>query len=460
MKRKQKSTHLAKALTLVGIAAMPIISNAQLKVTGLLFGDYAFKTQADSLGARRLGTGGKPFPAEYNQLPKNYSGFNIRRAYLNFDYDINSRIHVEAVLAHESTTPTGSAEVAPDNNNIMFLKYADVRIKQVFTGTDLIIGQQRTPTFCTSGGSEPLWEYRPIERTITDFNRLASSTDLGVGLEGKYLNNNLGYNILYANNQGAKALFESNTTTNGPAQVGTTPFTTAQTAPRLYADVWYKFFDRLEVQMYWDYSCYNFNYDTTQKKYQTVSSTIKPMIAWIQPGLFTIGAEYYVQTNTYAANDVNGVLGVTNVGSYKAAANLNEMRSTTPTGWSIWGHVVIIKDNDTAKVSKRVGMMQDGQKGGILSLFARYDSYDPDHSMTDVLASNPFNRKKGIYSTSTFITAGLDWEPMKAVHIMPNIWIENFTQKYESSELSSVAGFQAQKNGTDMVLRLSAYYNF
>ena len=423
---------------------MPIVSNAQLKVSGLMFGDYAFKTQADSLGSRRK------VNSEYNQLPLNYSGFNIRRAYINFDYDINEKIHVEAVLAHESTTPTGAAEVTPDNNNTVFLKYANARIKQVFKGTDLIVGQQRTPTFATSGGSEPLWEYRPIERTITDFNRLASSTDLGVGLEGKYLDGKLGYNVLYGNNIGAKPLFDPTTT----------PITSDAGTPKLYMDVYYKFFNRLEVQVYYDYSCFNYNWDSTHTKFQTVTSTIKPMIAWIQPGLFTVGVEYYVQTNTHAANDFSTnslALSPAAVGAKTAAAA--NLRNTAPTGLSFWGHVVIIKDKDTNKVSKRVGYMQDGQKGGILSLFARYDSYDPDANMTDALAGNKINRGK-IQSTAAFYTFGLDWQPWKSIHIMPNIWYEGFTQKYSSSELSGVAGYQAQKNAADMVIRLSGYYNF
>ena len=424
---------------------MPFVSNAQLKVSGLLFGDYAYKTQSDSLGSKRKVT------SEYNQLPKNYSGFNIRRAYINFDYDVNEKIHVEAVLAHESTTPTGAAEVAPDNNNIMFLKYANVRVKQFFTGTDLILGQQRTPTFATSGGSEPLWEYRSVERTITDFNRLASSTDLGVGLEGKYLDGKLGYNVLYGNNQGAKALFAPTTT----------PIVSAASAPRLYMDVWYKFFNRLEVQLYYDYSCYNYNWDSTVTKFQTTSSTIKPMIAWVQPGLFTVGAEYYIQTNTHAANDINGNTSIATSPQAvsKSTATLANLRNTTPTGLSFWGHVVIIKDKDTNKVSKRVGYMQDGQKGGILSLYARYDTYNPDATMTDALAGNKFNRGK-YQSLATFYTVGLDYEPYKNIHIMPNLWYESFNQKYDAAELSTVPNYNGQKNSADMVLRLSLWYNF
>ena len=444
MKRKQTLTHLAKTVALIGITALPIVSSAQLKVSGLLFGDYAYKTQADSLGSRRKIT------SEYNQLPLNYSGFNIRRAYINFDYDINEKIHVEAVLAHESTTPTGAVEVLPDNNNSVFLKYANVRVKQVFTGTDLILGQQRTPTFATGGGSEPLWEYRAVERTITDFNRLASSTDLGVGLEGKYMDGKLGYHLLYGNNIGAKPLFDPTTT----------PITSVAGSPKLYMDVYYKFFNRLEVQLYYDYACFNYNWDSAHTKFQTTSSTIKPMIAWIQPGLFTVGVEYYIQTNTHAANDYSNKTLALSYGAVGAnTAAIADLRSTAPTGLSFFGHVVIIKDKDTNKVSKRVGYMQDGQKGGILSLFARYDSYNPDANMTDALASNKKNHT-AIQSTAAFYTFGLDWEPYKNIHIMPNVWAETFTQKYSSAELATTPGYQAQKNATDMVLRLSLWYNF
>lgn len=79
--------------------------------------------------------------------------------------------------------------------------------------------------------------------------------------------------------------------------------------------------------------------------------------------------------------------------------------------------------------------------------------------MTDALASNKTNRGK-IQSLAGFYTFGLDWEPAKNIHIMPNVWYEGFTQKYDASQLSTVAGYQAQKNSSDMVYRLSLWYNF
>jgi hypothetical protein len=437
---KKTVTHLLKAVLALLIMSLPFISNAQLKVSGTLFGDYAYKLHADSLAGKRKNT------SEYNGLSKDFGAFNIRRAYLNVDYDITSRVHAEVVLAHESTTPTGAFEILPDNNKAMFLKYADVRIKQIFPGSDLIIGQQRTPTFATAGGSEPTWQYRPIERTITDFRRLASSTDLGVGLEGKYLDGALGYNLLYGNNLGAK--------------VDQTMPTTASNSPRVYGDVYYKFLDkRLEVQLYSDYSAYNnnwaFNADSTHARFQSTSMTLKGFVAWVVP-TFTIGIEAYQQTNTYAGNDINANTIATSESAInkKTTVRIGDLRSTSPVGLSVFAHAILIKDNDTAKVSKRAGNMQDGQKGGILSVFARYDSYNPDQNMTNALAVNKINKGK-YQSNEIFITAGLDWQALKNVHIMPNIWYDGFIQKNDKT----ISGVD-NKNDADIVGRLTFWYQF
>jgi hypothetical protein len=443
MYMKKSLTKFAKNLVMTGLLAVPLISEAQLKVSGTLFGDYAAKLHTDSLAGKRKNT------SEYNGLPVNYMGFNIRRAYLNFDYDINSKIHAEAVLAHESTIPAGPFEILPDNNSALFLKYADVRIKQIFTGSDLIIGQQRTPTFATAGGSEPIWQYRPIERTITDFRRLASSTDLGVGLEGKYLDGALGYNFLFGNNLGAK--------------VDETLPTGTGSAPRVYGDVYYKFWQkRIEVQVYGDYSAFNYNYDSSKTKFQTTSSTVKAFIAYVVPR-FTLGFEVYQQTITKAANDITGEVAATSWSGVNAlvppkagayTASLKDLRDVSPFGLSIFAHAIIIADNDTAKVSKRAGNMQDGQKGGILSVFARYDSYNPDQNMTDVLAVNTKNKSK-LQSNEVFITAGLDWQAWKNVHIMPNIWYNGFMQKNDQT-VSNLPN----KDDSEMVARLTFWYQF
>jgi hypothetical protein len=98
--------------------------------------------------------------------------------------------------------------------------------------------------------------------------------------------------------------------------------------------------------------------------------------------------------------------------------------------------------------------MQDGQKGGILSVFARYDSYNPDQNMTDVLAVNTKNKSK-LQSNEVFITAGLDWQAWKNVHIMPNIWYNGFMQKNDQT-VSNLPN----KDDSEMVARLTFWYQF
>lgn len=54
---------------------------------------------------------------------------------------------------------------------------------------------------------------------------------------------------------------------------------------------------------------------------------------------------------------------------------------------------------------------------GNLNAFARYDLFNPDTRVSDA----GFNE--------SFITAGLDYMPIKNVHLMPNVWVNMFSDK-------------------------------
>lgn len=71
-----------------------------------------------------------------------------------------------------------------------------------------------------------------------------------------------------------------------------------------------------------------------------------------------------------------------------------------------------------------------------LNAFVRFDMYNPDTKVTDVGYKE------------NFITAGLDFTPIKNVHIMPNIWINTFSGK--NSTVSS--------KDSDVVARLTFFY--
>ncbi|MFL5787282.1 MAG: hypothetical protein ACJ748_04460, partial [Flavisolibacter sp.] len=88
-----------------------------------------------------------------------------------------------------------------------------------------------------------------------------------------------------------------------------------------------------------------------------------------------------------------------------------------------------------------------------LGFFARVDSYNPNSKYDNTL----YTSYKGITSTyepnnkELFITAGLDFTPVKNVHFMPNIWYNRYT-----SQLAGQTG-TAQRD-YDLVYRLTFYY--
>src|SRR6201996_2434786 len=136
------------------------------RLWGYVFGDYYVKTHSDSLNR-----GGNN---QYTGIPKNRNEFQFRRIYLGYDYNITSKFSAELLLAAEDNfpafNPPSSAAASGDqllnNKETFFIKLANVRWKNIWKGTDLIVGEQATPSFPLL--SEKIWGYRSIERTIAD----------------------------------------------------------------------------------------------------------------------------------------------------------------------------------------------------------------------------------------------------------------------------------------------------
>ena len=166
------------------------------KIWGYAFGDYAYKLHADSA---------KRGSVQYSKLPKDYNSFNFRRIYLGYDYQFSPNISSQLLLAHESSfeANTSNPDVLTDNNRAVFIKAMNIRFKNVIPRATIVAGQQATPTFATL--TESTWGYRSIEKTIADMRGISSSTDLGVGVFGKIgKNENVGYDVLIGNSNGAK----------------------------------------------------------------------------------------------------------------------------------------------------------------------------------------------------------------------------------------------------------------
>jgi hypothetical protein len=164
------------------------------KIWGYAFGDYGYKVHGDSTGnAGKRSSAGN----QYANQPKDFGAFAFRRIYLGYDYSIAKNFTTQLLLAHES-----DGTLTSDGNRAFFIKLANVRWTFA-KNTDLVIGSQETPGFPML--EERIWGYRSVEKTISDFRKNITSTDLGASIQGR-LNDkgDYGYNLLLSNGTVAK----------------------------------------------------------------------------------------------------------------------------------------------------------------------------------------------------------------------------------------------------------------
>ena len=236
------------------------------KLWGYVFGDFYYKDHADSFNR-----GGSN---QYSNIEKTRNAFQIRRAYLGYNYEITQKFAAELLLAAEDNVTNASGTTSGDllsNNKLAFyIKLANLRVRNLWEGTDLVVGQVSTPAFPLL--IEPTWGYRSIERTIADVRR-TPSFDLGATLQGKFdpKTGNYGYNVIVGNGTGAKPEGDK--------------------FKWFYGDVWAKFFNKkILVDVYADN-----NRLAWQPNWHQDRSMIKGFVAFIIPK-FTIGVEGFINT--------------------------------------------------------------------------------------------------------------------------------------------------------------------
>jgi hypothetical protein len=387
------------------------------RIWGYSFADFYYKGHADSLNR-----GGNN---QYTGIPNNRNAFQIRRVYLGYDYNISKKFSAELLLAAEDNfpafNPPSSAAASGDelsNSKLSFyIKLANLRWKNVWNGTDLVVGQQSTPTFALL--SEKVWNYRSIERTITDIRR-TGSYDLGVGLQG-FLDpkaKNFGYNLLMANGTGAK-----------PA---------ANNYRWLYGDIYHYFFNKkIVVDFYADYQ--KLNWIST---WHHDRQMVKGFVAYTTPA-FTIGVEGFANT---IRNDTKAT---------KIAGGADTI-NTQANGISFYVHGDIVKNKlrffarvDTYNPNKKIDNSVYKSYAGISSPSGyNTGSYEATYSSSGSVAS--VTSTGDVTAKETFLTLGLDITPVKNVHFMPNIWYSHY-----SSQLA--AGTNADY---DLVWRMTFYFVF
>lgn len=366
------------------------------RIWGYAFGDYYYKAHSDSLVR-----GGSN---QYTGVPKNRTAFAIRRVYLGYDYNISKKFSAEILLAAEDNftqtnlagTTSTSGDLLSNNKLSFYIKLANIRWKNIWKGTDLVVGQVATPAFPLL--TEKIWGYRSIERTIADIRR-TPSYDLGVSLQGKFdEKGNYGYNVMVGNGSSAKPENDN--------------------FKWFYGDVFAMFFDKkLVFDLYADYERLNWT-----PTWHHSRNMIKGFVAYTTPG-FTIGVEGFVNNlkNDEAETRISG-----GTDSVSVAAK----------GISAYVHGDIVKSK--------------------LGYFARFDSFNPDNKI-DNGTYMKYTGNTGNYNDPStkeeFITAGLDITPVKNVHFMPNIWYNAY-----KSQMDGTSG--SLHRDYDLVYRMSFYFVF
>ena len=418
---------------------------------GYVFGDYAYKTHNDTL---QRGGGAVQYKGFNSLNSANTSAntnapalvqtnaFQIRRMYLGYDYQFAKNFSAKIVLANEQnydasglalvTSTTPNTLTTTGGKNTVYLKYANVKWMNIFKGSDLVIGQLETNSFASAGNTEQAWAYRSIERTIMDLHNTDASSDLGISLQGKVM--------LQHAEDSLKPMFLGYS-----VQVGNGNSASPETDifKKYRGNVYVSFLKQsLTIGLYGDYA------QTQFSPYHTSNTTFKAYAAY-KTSWFRVGAEVFQQKNQnsdiYKVSS-NGIVAGTTIAD---TANGVQM------GWSVFASGTILKSKKTNQ--------------SLLSIFARYDSYNPD---TKWNTNNVYSKASSAITGSnittatfykqTFITGGLDFCPNPRVHIMPNIWFNS----YKTNMTTTGAGGTGTdlsarvKTDNDMVYRLTFYFLF
>lgn len=315
------------------------------KIYGNAFGDYYFMVGADTLAKR--GT------AQFSSMPKNDHGFLLRRVYLGYDYTFNESFSSQVLLEGNDKTLDGNGRYG------FIIKTAFVEWKEIIPMGNLLLGLIPTPTWNLT--TEKVWNYRAVEKTITDFRGLGNGSDIGVALRGRFdPEGSLSYALMFANGNGQKPENDKH--------------------KKYYASLAAKPVDHFVLEGYFDYETASDNRSKTMLK----------GFAAYQSTAFTVGVEVFQMTQK------------------KFGTNNTDL---TPFGVSVFAWAPLPSIGD-------------------VNAFARFDMFDPDSkTSTNGMKEN-------------FLTLGVDYMPIRNVHVMPNLWMNTYAQKDSdrTSPKSDVAG--------------------
>lgn len=139
------------------------------RISGYMFGDYFYNAARD--------TGISTLSNVVNGGKKDLNGFQLRRVYFTYDYDISESFATRFRLEADQAANTSDGKIG------VFVKDAYLTWKNIFKGSDLTFGIQPPPAFEVS---ESFWGNRFLEKTIMDVRGIVPSRDIAVSLKGKF----------------------------------------------------------------------------------------------------------------------------------------------------------------------------------------------------------------------------------------------------------------------------------
>lgn len=320
--------------------------------------------------------------------------------YTGLSKDDNAFALKRAYLAYDfninkkfSTHMILAAENWNQSSNLnVYLKVANFKWKNLWKGTDLTVGLQFTPAYV--GYSESVWSYRSIEKTISDI-RGTLPYDLGVSLKGTFdASENFGYHVMVGNGRGAKA--ENNRFKN------------------VYGNVYGLFLDKkIMVNLYADYE----------------------RLDW-KPGFHHSQNMVKLFVGYTGKNIAAGVEGFLRYG--KQDLITTSMSSVDTVGMNSYGLSFFLRGNI---ISEKLGY------------FARMDIYNPYLEFENNKIYSGLSARYNPNVKEQFVTFGLDYTPVKGIHIMPNVWYNSYRSQYDGANGVSKFDF-------DLVYRLSFHFAF
>ncbi len=158
------------------------------KVSGYFFGDYYYMLKSHNAGL------------------EDRNGFQYRRAYFTYDKNLSEELSVRFRLEMNSRSfPTAretTSKLEP------FLKHAYLKWKRPDWRTNIYFGLSGSPTW---SNIEKVWGYCSVAKTTLDLQKMASSADFGVSIQGDLdTSKKISYHLMVSNGMGTSAEIDQN----------------------------------------------------------------------------------------------------------------------------------------------------------------------------------------------------------------------------------------------------------